>query len=369
LLPNLIPALQWRPDKVLALASSQMQRSGAGARFLALCVDQGLVCEVMPFPASGFGDELEAAQTLAADIAARHPGSRVQINATGGTKTMVFAVILGLNALTDLDPFYCDTANGRLQRLSPRGRDASEPIRVGLGAETMLAAQGFVVDGRPSSWSQCEHRGALTRRDLTAALLRHALAEPGALAAANAWTKVPAHGPFAFGGPLPPEPSSQSFLHLCCELGLVEAAEGGFRLAAAPGNYLEGGRWLEEFCELALVDAGAADYLIGVKVARSNDVLPRAAGTAFDFEFDAVAAHRNRLLLIEAKTSAPSAQRLRYFDAGAAQVVGPFGSKLFISPHSVGGGLSDRAATLGIGLVCGPRLRNLRDEISSWMRL
>jgi hypothetical protein len=137
-------------------------------------------------------------------------------------------------------------------------------------------------------------------------------------------------------------------------------------------EYLSGG-WLEEYAWHCARDAGLDDVYCGAEVtdlsARKDDIRN---------EFDLVAVHRNRMLLIECKTGrmddqGPDQQVLHKLHSLSEQSSGLFGTKVLLSAQSFGNAENHkrnvkRAASMRVQVMDGATLKALPEKISAWIK-
>lgn len=365
LLPNLIPALQCRPDLVVALASDKMVLNGVAQRFQSICEGQELTCELMEFSDKGFPEELHLAKACAESVATAHPGTRVWLNATGGTKTMMMAALLGFEGAQTLrfePPIYCDLAHNVLQSLTTGHHAEVEPISVRLDAATMIAAHGFTAlegyDGFAGALSR-----ARKHRELTRSLVTKAVHDPSLLLVVNWWLKLPSHQSNADGGPLPSHSeAAQRWLMAAADYDFLQTNGRHWRVTPQGQAYLTDSKWLEEYCALALVDAGLDEVLLDLKLINID-----GQQIHNDLQIDALGTSRNRLLLLEAKTSELKISLLRQFAGVTNWLKSPFDQIWFASPVPATTALANRAAMMGINLCAGTDLLTLTDRAKRWV--
>jgi hypothetical protein len=345
-----------------------MAGNHTGNRFRALCAREGIHCWVRAFVDAGFPGELAEARRLADELARDFGGAEVLINATGGTKTMAFALIAGLRGVTTGPAYYCDTGNGMIDWITLAGSRKSLPIQTVLGTENYLAAQGFVIVGVPATDTPARRRMRDDRRSITEALVHLFVTNGRASATFAKWCRD-ANQQGTFGAPRPRHRDLQPLFEELVSFGLLETASAGLRHTGAAVGYLARHQWLEEYCETAAIDAGLHDTLCGVRLQYSEggriDRLPASARS--DYEFDLAATWRNRLLFVECKAKGADPAEVRQAYPGGSQAAGPFGKKLFVSTGPASAEIRARADRLAIEVISGPDVLGLRHRIARWM--
>lgn len=306
---NLIPALKYKPDRVLLLTSAPMRDK---ARTLKEVLSKsGFETQLWSTSLADHDIRLieEHALNLALELSAFE--GEVVFNATGGNKLMALAFWQTLSSQLGerLQVIYCDTQHNSIERLLPhRLRDS---LGHELSLKACLAAYDYRIVHQASDdpgWG-----GISARKQLGKWLSRHMYQEKAreflgllnrtANDAAKAAEKNDLHG-------LRQAFPSQLWGHRLeamreisrPELALVDWKEGDDALvfrSLDSARYLCGG-WLEEYAYHAAVDAGGHEVASGVQIRHKRTETP-AAKT--DNELDVVVMHHNRLLILECKTA------------------------------------------------------------------
>jgi hypothetical protein len=363
-LPNLIPALQCGARKVVILETSAMKASAANLQTALQA--RGIEVLRRPFDDATPTRIMESAQAQAL-ILGETP---LVFNATGGHKLITLAMERELRELAgdNLHLLYCETRHGRLDWLHPRAQ--TQPMQDVLSIEDTLLAQGFRITGRGErdTYAMLAHdaRATLTRSlgDKADKLARffgtlnkladRALNEPdGPLQLQQALD-------FAPGG------LSEQVLRQAQENGLLHW-DGDTDLVFQDGpsaQYFRGG-WLEEYVALKLRGIRPRDYSINLKV--------QSVGEKNENEFDALVVHRNRLLLIECKTSrfgrdaAKDASYIYKLAQLSRRVGGIMASSLLISARPLGEEALARARDSNVDILAAQDIKNFVGYVNQWM--
>lgn len=362
-LANLIPSLQLAATEVIILETPAMREAAGNLK-------RALEARNIQVRRSPFDDTSpENIQKSAQDIAMKLGEEPLVFNATGGHKLMTLALAENLEALADhLHLVYAETRHDRLDWLKPE--PAIEPMQDVLGIDDILRAQGFrrTADGNQDGFWQAgaDARSSLTRRlgDEAARygrffgtlnrLADYALNEEG-----NAF-RGEQELDYAPGG------ANADLLEEACRADLIHWNKDTIiafknREAAA---YFRGG-WLEEYVWFKLRGIRPHDWAINLK---TESIAKTVAN-----EFDAVVAHRNRLLVIECKTSGFGRNEAR--DVGyiyklaqlADQVGGAMSQKLLLSARPVHDDIRQRAKEYRVDILAADEVRQFVDYMKSWM--
>ena len=129
--------------------------------------------------------------------------------------------------------------------------------------------------------------------------------------------------------------------------------------------YFRGG-WLEEYVWLKLCGLKPHDFAVNLKT--------RSFGGETENEFDALVAHRNRLLVIECKTSGFGRSQVR--DSSyiyklshlGNQVGGTMCGKLLLSARPIQDEIRQRAKEYGVHVLAAAEVVKFADFMKQWMR-
>lgn len=363
-LPNLIAALQFGATRVVILETPEMRES-AGWLQDALG-GRGIACTRVPLD-DATPQTLEAG---AESIAETLDGQAVLLNVTGGTKLMALALSERLRLLDTgpdaaLHMLYVETAKDRIDWLKPQA--AMEPMEDVLALRDILLAYGYRIrsDASRGPW----HDAADDRQGLTLRLGDKADKLAGFFGALNERAQRALRGgTFEPAQRLAwtPHGLEAETLGLADGLGLLAWDKGaGIVFASvAAAEYFAGG-WLEEYAMLKLkrhFDAG--HWAAGLVAETVRDKTEN--------EFDALAAHRNRLLMIECKTARLGRDRNKDSDylyklaQLARRVGGILARPLFLSARDLDEAMRARARENGVDVLAAAEVRHLVDYVRRW---
>ena len=371
LVPNVLPALVERPDRVVLLTSPQMARQAERLQNFLKC--RGVSCERVPIEAYGFDGVLAAC----ADVIARYGGDELVLNVTGGTKIAALAAYQQFYFAPGAGRrriIYTDTDNGRILELG----DHPDSIPLAdnlLNVKEHLACCGKrVVAERSRSDDETARRRKLTQ-NLCALFVRHGdlLRRWNALLIAKDDEKPPFLRSVAGLG----EPGRLLF-DLLVEHGAAAPA-GTHEELSIPSEqlrfYLHGG-WLEEYVYQTLLDMGVPGRACSLNVDIEWDAPGAHAPTRN--ELDVLFTHKNRLHVISCKTAElgrgpaepPKGREALYeLDALTTAVGGLFARSMLVSVHPLTPAAIQRAKDSRIEVVEGGAVLNLKDRLNARWRI
>lgn len=371
---NLIPALMDRPDRVVLLVSEDMAMQAE--RLRRMLADRGMPVDLRQgLPSSG----MAALRDYATEVASSLEGAdgRVVLNATGGNKLMALAFVdVFRDLLPGTEVIYTDTEHGCVENLTDREHPTRMMEEV-LDIPTYLAAYGMTYRSAQSGEDAWLVR-VEGRKPLTKWFAEHAKSlEPffGVMngLANSALERAENSGGFAARQTFRQAPAGEwrkAMQRIAEEqFGLVDwdgRAEVIFRNVDA-ARYLGGG-WLEEYAWHVVHDEHPHDVRANV-VGTWESGSRQAPGRN---EFDLLAVHHNRMLVVECKTGVmEEAQReaniLYKLESLGRNAGGRFGQMWLVSLRSLGEEARSRARAQGIAVFEGEGARGLRDAVRHWM--
>jgi hypothetical protein len=361
-LANLIPALQLGARRVAILETPAMKTSAQNLK-------TALVAHGIEVERHLFDDSTPERILASADEIATTLGERALVfNVTGGHKLMTLALSEKMRLADELHLLYCETRHDRLDWLAPQAE--TEPLDNLLKLEDFLLTQGYRIDSRGERdgyWAHdAQQRETLTRKlgDEADKLARFF----GTLnrLADRCLSNEPA-GPYQFEQELEFTPGGRNadVLELAQRHGLL-SWDGDTRLVfrnEAAARYFRGG-WLEEYAWIKLRGLRPHDWSVNLESKTLNQT-PN--------EYDALVAHRNRLLLIECKTTRFGRDGLK--DASyiyklaqlAQQTGGIMARSLLLSARPVSDEVWQRARDSQVDILAGEAIKTLPDYLRKWM--
>jgi hypothetical protein len=391
IMPNLLPILADRPKHVYGVVSPEMPDQWQ--LMTGILREMGIGASEFAAPSA---EDWLALQKIASELATtverEQPGARISLNVTGGTKLMVIACMQAMNRIGAV-PIYMDTPHDRIQEVLSTGSKA-QTIGNLLTVENYLWAQRLEI--RSSLSGRDSWRRAAQKRETLTADIAERFCDPSDRSLAKLWGQVKAAANLAVetktlsqGLPekLVPSEEHREYLRQLPHLKVADD-KGPVTLhfeTMSIAHYLKGG-WVEEYAYNALRAARPHDFIVGAKVEsfgpRSRQPKTGDVDSHRVNELDAVAVHRNRMLLIECKdVSAPrphgpggrekkekvvdffyKLNTLRDLSQGL------FGTTLLLAAQPLGDAAVARAEQLEICLLAGRDMLRLPEFLEYWKR-
>ena len=380
LLPNLIPVLMERPVRVYLVATDEMTARGRDARMRRLLRRENIEVRIRPrAPSTGIDAIRRAALKLAREIKSAEAHRTIALNATGGTKLLSMGFVEVFRDQLEGHPLriiYTDTEHRVIETLVPREHPAT-PMEGVLQVRSYLAAQGMVL-GSAASDDDRWRSTVKARMDVSKYLAIHCEVLGPFLGVVNRVV----HGAGGISGALTPNGTAldrpeqrldrrpwglwRQALTRIADAGLVRwDGDRELRFDSVDTARYLGGHWLEEYAWLVTEAAGLQDIHCSAAGRWESQSGPAAPTN----EFDLLAVHDNRLLLIECKTGRLDAgeqaiaARLESLDRNAG---GLFGSSLLVSARELPATMKSRCRHLGIRFLERGAVKDLADCVSHW---
>lgn len=362
-LPNLIPALQLGARRVVVLETPEMK--DAAQNLKTALAAHGVEVERMPFDDATPEQIIASAEKVAIELG---QGALI-FNATGGHKLMTLALSEQLRMADNLHVLYCETRHDRLDWLAPRPE--TEPLADVLTLEDTLITQGLRTTARGERdvhWaSEAQARETLTRElgDKADKIARFF----GTLNyLADQCLRNEPDGPYLYEQEFEFAPGGRNaeILQRAQKANLLSWDDDTrivFRSEDA-ARYFRGG-WLEEYVWTKLRGMRPHDWSVNL---RATSVKSKAEN-----EFDALVVHRNRLLMIECKTSRFGRDGLK--DASyvyklaklATNTGGIMAKSLLLSARPVGDDVRKRARENKVDILAAEEIKTLPNYLREWM--
>ena len=380
LLPNLIPVLMERPARVYLVATAEMVARGRDKRMRKLLRSENIDTRIRGGAPSTRIEEIRRfADRLAQEMKKNEAAGTIVLNATGGTKLLSMGFVEVFRERLEGYPLrvvYTDTKHQLIETIVPRERGAV-PMAGVLRADGYLAAQGMVLVSSESDdreW-QTEVRA---RSALTNYLANHCENLGSFLGALNGLVHGTPGRPGALASNgvdlVHPDREFDSRPRGAWQEALTRIADaemlrwGGNRKVrfddADAARYL-GGHWLEEYAWLVAGAADLDDVHCSAKVRWESESGPAAPTN----EFDLLAVHDNRLLLVECKTGRQAAGEQAVatrLESLGRHTGGLFGSSLLLSARELPTTMKSRCRNLGINFLERDAVNKLTDHVGHW---
>jgi len=377
-LPNLIPISMHKPEAVHLVVTKDMQSKAE--YFVEILKQQSIKGIISPnAPSAGLTQLTEYARKLVQKLRQRYNEEvQISLNCTGGTKLMVLAFVKVFEVeLPQAQLFYTDTFHGVIEYLQPL--EKLEPMASVLDVPKYLAAQGFSIEQAESQVAGWQKR-AKKRQELTYWLAKHTwklgdfFGELKRLVN-KAWNEQKAKQKFS----QMPSSIAKEALNQLRHHNFVQYSGGQYILFPEVANnnvdkkeYLNG-FWLEEYVWLVAQESSLDDVESGVKVEWQF----QKSDTATKNEFDMLATYRNRLLVVECKTSNfndkndtdvqdEKKNMITKLDSLGNNAGGTFGHTLLCSAYPLNEAIKSRALKQRVEVIYGQQLPKLHETILAW---
>jgi len=356
--PNTTSALQLRPDHVELLYTKD--KIEQGLRLEEFFKSRGMAVrgtEILPF-------DMQAVMETCRQLLDEYASCRISANITGGTKLAALAAFqVFFDARKEL--YYVDTYNRKLICLAPEQRE--DTITITMPILDYLDIHGF----RPESHT-CDLGPIIQRQPVTQFLAELAIRKPKLIGMLN--------GSFGVNRDVK-ELSYPYTLHLqqirefsglamlLAKHGIARQAAGGIILPNIEiAQYLRG-FWFEEYVYLAAVSISGVEAKLNVigrwETRRKEE--PKN-------EFDVMVGAENRMLYISCKTSnidrgGAGREYLYELDSLGDNALGLFGKKILASARPIRDSyIHARAASMGIEIIDGEKIRDIPQRIQTWLK-
>jgi hypothetical protein len=361
-LANLIPALQLSAAEVVILETAAMAGS---AQNLA----RALKAHDIKVRGEKFDDSTPESVTRSAEKIALDLGEDPLVfNATGGHKLMVLALMDQLQIADALHVVYAETRDDRLDWLRPI--PTVERMADVLDLDDILRTQGYLRKVDSHEMARWEETAA-AHAELTRWTGDHADRLGGFIGVLNKLADLALNGNrgtprFAQEFDFPPGGDARTLLKLAQRLNLIswDGKRNLVFLNESSAKYLRGG-WLEDYVWLKLRGLKPHAWAVRVKTETYR--------TKVENEFDALVAHRNRLLVIECKTGAlgtdphRSADYIYKLAQLAEKLGGSMAGKLLLSARPIPEEVRQRAVTYGVDILAQSEVGEFVRYMRGWM--
>lgn len=370
LLPNIIPVLMDKPEKVYAITTEKMKQQGKlfegflGKRKIPVVIRENA-------PEAPLSNIIQFVENEAREIAKDHPDSKIVLNVTGGTKLMAMAfssMFVGGEG-REVETIYTDTEHNVIEYFALDKKPS--PIPSLLDVCAYLEARGFTVDFCASDeW----RKNAEARRELTLFLASKMPVVSGGFVqqlntAANSALDKTGKSLSNSVQKIKAKNDGNIILQELARRQLIEQLpDSKIKFLSHDAARYLGGVWLEEYVWISLKSLGLDDVRISVQ--GSWNAGGRNAPVN---EFDCIVVHRNRMLFIECKTvffgpGAKGQDILNKIDALGARAKGLFGTTLLLSALKLDEVTMGRATAYKIQILDGKKVTTLPDFVRKWMR-
>ncbi|MDD5007500.1 MAG: DUF1887 family CARF protein [Syntrophorhabdaceae bacterium] len=358
--PNLTTVLQFRPDLVILLVTTD--KKAEGTRLKSVIEARGIPVEERSVEPYDLNSVLEASE----DIIKKFRDHELSLNITGGTKIGTVGTFQSFYT-AGRPIYYVDTRDSTILQISPQ--ESRVPIDVSIPVVDYLRVYGFNVE------NYLKDDGPVFRRkDITGLLLDLAIGEPKLLGALNYSLQKLENMQYPLDAMLPDSPCIAVIAELLADRGFAKVKGRGY--ITLPSEeitvYLKGG-WLEEYVYTTAKALNRGEVRMNVEGKWEGRVkhLPKN-------EFDILISYSNQLFLLSCKTSDPNRNADGAGETIAKEYIyelislgdralGLFGKKALVSARVLNPYVRDRASVLKIPVIEGKNIITLKSVLKSWM--
>jgi hypothetical protein len=357
-MPNATSALQLQPDHVELLYTKD--KIEQGLRLEEFLKSRGMTVhgtEILPF-------DMQAVMASCSKLLNKYPDCRISINITGGTKLAALAAFqVFFEAGKEL--YYVDTYNHKLICLAPEKRE--ETIGIAMPILDYLDIHGF----RPESHTS-DLGPVMQRQPVTEFLAELAMRKPKLIGILNGSFGVNCDVQelqYPYHLQLQQTKEFNGLATLLAKQGVVRQTSSGIMLPNKEiAQYLRG-FWFEEYVYLTAAAIPGVEVKLNVigrwETRRKEE--PKN-------EFDVMVGADNRVLYLSCKTSnvdrgGAGREYLYELDSLGDNALGLFGKKILASARPIRDSyIHARAASMGIEIIDGEKIRELPQRIKKWLK-
>lgn len=354
-MPNVTSCLQLQPDMVELLYTKD--KIEHGLRLEELLKSRGIEVrgtEIDPY-------DMQNVMGVCTGLITNSDGNKISLNCTGGTKVSSLAAFqIFFSAQKEI--YYVNTFENEIIRLAPDGM--TFPITVSIPILEFLDVHGF----RPESFTTDDNL-ILNRQQATEFLAELSIHKPKLIGSLNYSFKEDVNRlTYPFTLHLPATREFAGLASLLAKLGIAQQAQNGIIIPTIEiAQYLRG-FWFEEYVYLAAKSVAGVEVklnIIGRWETRRKEE-PKN-------EFDVMIGSGNRLLYISCKTSnvdkgGAGREYLYELDSLGDHALGLFGKKILASARPITDNyIHARAASMGIEIIDGDKIREIPKRIEKWL--
>jgi len=349
-MPTLISAFQYHPAKVFLLTSKEMEnRAQWLTRVLA---PKGIKTEIVPISPN----DIREVRGKVAEVMS--PGEDMVVNVTGGTKIMALGAFLEASN-HKVPVFYVDTALGVIRNLND---NSVEPIQGKISIKEYLEAHGFQLTASKKLQNILYHKKAV------GVLEKVLVNNPKLISSWNSLFSQRNSFLLEKKGIVSVKPAIHEAFAKLAEIGTGRFVEGRYFCNEETREYLTGS-WLEEFVFHQVDSLKPDDLAMNVEVKWEVE----GPGNTSN-EFDILFTKNFRLFYVSCKTSLMEGKHgrskgaLYELDALRNRIAGLFGKAALVTMRTLAKEDYLRAQRMGITVVQGKDLRNIRSILAKWMQ-
>jgi len=312
--------------------------------------------EIQPF-------DMQAVMASCRRIIDEYADCELSLNITGGTKISALAAFQVFFEVGK-QIYYVDSHNRKLISLSPKKGEM--PITIDMPILDYLDIHGF----RPESHTE-DIKHLMQRRPVTEFLAELSIRKPRLIGMLNGSFGVSRDVnelQYPFKLQLPQTKEFSRLAMLLARYGVAQQVSGGILLPDVKiAQYLRG-FWFEEYVYLAACSVPGVEVKLNVigRWETNRKEEPKN-------EFDVMVGAGNRILYLSCKTSnvdknGAGREYLYELDSLGDNALGLFGKKILASARQIHDSyIHARAASMGIEIVDGDKIKQIPQRIQKWL--
>jgi len=349
-MPTLILAFQREPERVVLMTTDEMK---GNAIFLKNVFNpKGIKVAIVPVASYDIQKIRDSVARVINDY------DNVALNVTGGTKVMALGAFLEFSE-RKLPIFYVDMKFGLIRNLTD---NSMAPLRGRVSLKEYLMAHGFYVESSEGL------REVIPRKKIVSILAKTLTKMPGRI---TNWNHLFHYYTPHDNGNMGVESADRDLRDVFESLALESVGnleKGRYTCDEEMRKYFLGG-WLEDYVFLEVnalkPDSLAKNVVVSWESPGKNKIKN---------EFDILFTHNFKLYYISCKTSnitgghEHSKEAIYELDALRDRIAGLFGKAMLATVRKLGEADFTRAKRMGVAVVQGKDLANLRSMIASWIK-
>lgn len=353
---NLIPLLQENPAKAVFLFTSRTEKEAE--RLKKVVGPRGIRVETIKIDPFNFNDVADRCDELLEKF-----NKDLTLNVTGGTKITALAAFNSFYT-ADARIIYLDTSRDRILELAPEEHEI--PVESRVFVKDYLKCYGLEITGCDHQRIAPERKNGLEK--LCELLCKNEDFQSSLNRAINKY-----HSNYNYAN-IPYEELEEKVVKAILECNAAKITPNGMlNISNSKDIFFCNGGWLEEY----VFEAVAQLCIKGVKPLRNVKVEWDQAGKRPSTnEFDVMFCHRNRLHIVSCKTgdldritenATRGREALYELDSLADAAGGIFGKTMLCSSRPLSGYTKKRADLMGIEVISGPQLMDIKKRIRAWI--
>jgi len=361
-IPNLTTALQFKPDKIILMTTSDMQEKASLLK--EVLEKKSFAVESRLIEAYDINDVIRVSDSIIADC----KGCEVTLNITGGTKIGTLGTFQAFYT-ANKEIFYVDTKDNKILKLFPEDKKADCSIKVSVSISDYLSVYGFQINSYVKDDSYIQRR-----KDFTNYLAHTVSYKPKLIPEINfVLHTFDRKSSLPITVRLPKDDKLSDYLDLL--KGAKQKEHGKIEISDHDSLMYLKGFWFEEYVYMAAKEIGHDEIKLNVK----GKWLVKGHHHPKN-EFDVMFSKGNRLFLISCKTANPD-RKVEGDDEAVGKeflyelvslsdrALGLFGKRMLASARPINDpAVKKRAEILKVHIIDGKNIVNFKRNLRQWIQ-